>query len=1148
MPREIKADTYVERADTVNIHHQETDPALKAGIEALLNRASVADEARANTLAGEKILDDKIKQSADLIKERKFLAARNLLIALISGETPDNPINPLVKARIKNNLGICFLQLDETSAARDEFDAALQLDPDNVKFLGNAAMGALIAKDPDAAIELSCRVRSVSPDDSLATSVYIQALNATNKRDEIQKLIDSESWIMDDAHCLLALGTTAYFREEYEKAEEYLQASLVKDNTEPQTYNLLANSIFQPIINSLQKDPPLPWKKPESLVERIEQAKNFADQDVELLKNVDNRRLYVTALINRAQIRASLGDYEGALEDCQKALAEAGNDSRDYLLNTKGITLFNLKRYPEAIQCLEKATEQSARESGSQILAMAYIHESQPEKAIELLQQYWNPEATSEKMIGVAEVLTIAYAKDAQLSAGNTDEILKFLNQPVFAENVNALHLKSDNYYNRGDYGSAETYLLRALEYATENQKDRLHLTLAEQAYFRGNYKNAAEYYSLVIDSNAPLNLKQQYVISLMNGEKYDEAFAFCIRERNNGEPIPVITEAEARLLEYIGDLPAALELRLKLQKNSNEVNESHLIKAFMLALRLGRDEAAREIIERVDLSKIQESPWALSHVAQAYTIAGIKGAIPLAYRALQLGFEHPEYHLAYNRVFLAREDPEADVFRMDKIENDCVVEILLSTGEKQFFTITDQEPPNKQKNIIALNDPLAKKLLGKTAGEEIVIKESRMQTLTARVLEIKSKYVYAFQNVFTKFSTYFPDNDKLFSIDVADNDFSVIFSELDRRYAHVSFIMKLHNEKRLPLSVLAKFLDRSRTDTWNNLLDYSEGNIYASQGGLIDARQITSKKVVLDLIAILTLDYLGMLDKLSNTFDEVYVSQTVLDELNESLLTERIDSGKKRAHIGRYAEGYRHRDYTEDELNQYLEFLTRIRDFITHQTSIIPNPGALAIDKSELNKWSDILGESAVSSIMVARDLDALLYADDMTISQIAAADWNVKSVWSQTLLIDWLEREIISEEEYHQAIYRLITANYKFVSINYETVKWAVEENNWKPTSDLQRFMKTIEGPAFDENWAVETIADLIKESVLRISQPENRTFFIDFILKFLIKDRNQTRVLSKLQLRIQDKFELLPIHLPEILRTINIWKNPALIQIAS
>jgi uncharacterized protein HemY len=1107
---------------------------VMAMLQDIQSRGVLADETRVEEIADERILNSKIEQIKDLIKSKRYLYAQELLLNLkkeFNGkETKDQ------RFKVINSLGVCALHLNDTISACEIFDEALLIEPNCEIALSNAAMAAFINNDTQTALDISQKARIISPKHPAATTIYIQSLRVLGKMDELDNLIENEKWLFEESSCLVALGAISYLNANYEKAEEFLKLSIELDDTEPQTYELLSISIFHPIIRDMQNDPPLPWKISDETICRIKEAERFVSKAIALLEKTDDKNLLIKTLTNRAQIRSVLGDIDGALKDTEKVLVE--NEFFDLALNTKGITLLKKGKQKEAIEYLEKVSDPYIKEGGIVELAKAYIDDGNISKGLELLEDVWDPNSTERRMLYICEALILAYSKLTKYPSEKAEKLLEYL-ENKFNNTAEGLIAQSNLFYVEKKANQAKLALLLAYKTATNNQKDYINLALAGHAFDHQIWDEAVNYFSLVVNTKTPLIYKQNYAVSLLNGGRMQEALDYSRTERNGGKPLPIISEVEARVLEHIDDLPKALELRLKLHGTIYDTNEENLIKGFMLALRQGKEDIAKDTILKVDFAKIENNAWALSNVAQAYAIVGIEGAIPLAYKALQLGFENPDFHLAYLRVFLSRENPEGEMFRPTEVRNDCTVELLLSTGKKLTYLVTDNEPADKQKGRISLNDPVALKLLGKKTGETVALKESSFEKLSAEIIEVKSKYVYAFQETLTNFSSWFPDNRNLGLMDISNNDFSLLFSQLDKRYAHVRYVMQLHNEKRLPLSVTAHLISKSRIDTWIGMISENEGHVFASLPIGEDLKgTISANRVVIDLIAILSLDYLNILDKLDEVFDEIYIPQSVLDEINQEFLEERISS-PNRGTLGSKSGSFFSYELTDRDIQNRIAFLNKLKDFITSKTTIVPVSGALMINKEKFLELSKVLGDAALDSILVAKEKEALLFADDLAIYEIAKRDWNVNSVWSQILLLNLRNRNLITEDDYHENIYKLVIANYEFLTYQLEDIVWAIKENDWKVTAKLERFMRLLKGPYCNEDWAIEAGAELIKLSTLNISQDYSRITFIDFLIKTLLEGRNRFIVLEKLKIKIKVKFNLLQAQLPQILHTIQLWK---------
>ncbi len=124
-----------------------------------------------------------------------------------------------------------------------------------------------------------------------------------------------------------------------------------------------------------------------------------------------------------------------------------------------------------------------------------------------------------------------------------------------------------------------------------------------------------------------------------------------------------------------------------------------------------------------------------------------------------------------------------------------------------EIFTILDEPPVDRQRGELSADDPLACKLLGRRKGETVVVRDTGIERLAYEIADVQSKYVHAFQETFLKFGTWFLEDESLHRMEFKGDDFSQMFMLLDRRYAHVSQVMSLYRENRLPLGLIARLI-----------------------------------------------------------------------------------------------------------------------------------------------------------------------------------------------------------------------------------------------------------------------------------------------------------------------------------------------------
>lgn len=1097
----------------------------------ITERMFVADETLAQTIATETILEKQLLESSRLVKERQFLYAREYSIKLLE-DVPSEDFKSV--ARLENNIGACDLQLGEVDSAREHFAKALSLEPANLKYVANAAMTDLIAENYEGARKRAEAVLVLDSRHRQAAFVLLQALSGLGQTEIAEEFIKNNGWILDDASCRLALGVVDYNLHQFDEAEKHLTRSIELDGLEPQAYKLLSMVLFHPLVRAVQNDPPLFWRRIIPQAEHLPRAISNAKKAVDLLANASSPKHLQAALVNRAQIYAASDELDLGLADCDRVLANDPHDN--YALNAKGMILFQQGEPRLAIRYLEMVTDEGVRRAEIIALAQAYLQLDKTDKAIQILTEGWNKDEKDARSIEIAGAIIHAYAKDLGKHAPQITETEIFLKQ--FDQNVEAMIVRSHILYGLRDFNGAERLLQDAVPLATQNQTDRIHLIIAQQAYFRSDWLTAAKYYTHVVDDDAPLEIKKQYAVSLYNSGQLDRALEFTSTVRNGGEPLSVLTEIEADVLEHM-DVRAALDLRLRLHQAGTDSQEAQLIRAAFLCIRQADYVRAGELIDAVD-RRLLTQPHALSNAARAYAILGKSGAIELAYQALRLGFDLAEYHSDYITVFLMRDEQENRLLEREIVADETFVKLKLNTGEEKTVTISSTEGPNVARQVIQITEPLAQRLVGKAIGDVITVREGGFEPITGEILEIKSKYVAAFQESMTKFATRFPENLDLQAMSVKDNDFSLFFSQVDKRYAHVRYVMEMHASNRLPLSVVAALTGNSRILAWQGLTHTEDGNIFASEGNSGDCEGITSKKVlVLDLTAMLTCQFLSIKEILADNF-KLVTAQATLDEISRELVQARLNTGKKSRTIARTADGYISYEYSEGDRASWVRYLEELTAFVRKNTEVTSPESVLTLAQEKRDELSRVLGVGPLHSMLLARERDGLLYADDLALAHFARTEFEVESVWTQSILASLSNLAVITEEQYRRYLYKIIISNYRFPSFSIEEVVWMVNDLNWKTSAELQKFLRVVLAVP-DQKWAVEASAELIKAANLALNQPESRFMFVDFLVTQLLeKKKNKREIIDMLIQRVAAKLYLLPINLEEVQRSLLYWRE--------
>jgi len=635
----------------------------------------------------------------------------------------------------------------------------------------------------------------------------------------------------------------------------------------------------------------------------------------------------------------------------------------------------------------------------------------------------------------------------------------------------------------------------------------------------------------------------RNYIVSLFNSGSRNEAFKLARQLRAGGKPIPVISEAEAAALEYMGDLEQAKDLYIALGDAEPE-NVSYSIKAAIIELRRTNIEEANALISGIPYTYYKDDPVALMKVAEIRAALKMGEVLPLAYRARQLGYSREDTHLTYIKLFLNRESMDNSLIsRVDEVQKDTTVHLVRGT-EKFRFTILDGDLIDRQREELSLQDNLAKKLLGHHKGDVVTIKDTPLEQLAYKITDIQSKYVSAFQESMSNFTTWFPDNAALNKFEVKNQDVSGILRQLDRHHARTSEALAAYRTNRMPLAVLASLIGRSYLEVWTGMVNDRQGRIFASTGLREDATDeakmiSTAKEIILDISGLLTLSLLKLTDRLPKRFDKILVSQSTLDLLTEELVNLQ-DGRTPQAIMGRGEKGYFYYDVSQEQRDAWIEFLQGMRDFLSNFATVIPVERSLKLTAESAEQMEGLLGAAGATSVLAAQERSVPLFADDLGLRKLAQLEWQVSSFCTQSLLADLQSETVISDDEYKKAVRQLILANYRHVGVSANDLMWMLRDDQSHNANTLPRVMHALHGPECDEDSAIGVGADFTRLVWLETLFLQEKLSLLDLTLSTITKGRPIPQVLAKFKRDLKPRFALLPLQLLVILENIRLWEQ--------
>ena len=666
-----------------------------------------------------------------------------------------------------------------------------------------------------------------------------------------------------------------------EQAEELFKEVAAADPPNAEHLLAYAGFIVGPIISRLKSGVVLAHQMSQEYRERLERAISLLTQTDELLRGTEDTENLCVALNNRAIAKMVLEEYEDALLDINMVIDI--DDSFDLALVNKGMILLKLGRLDVAEEAFRRARDSGLnRNSIVQKIAECCAFRDKNDAAIAVIKEVIpageEEEITAEELPLAITLGEIYVGMDDYEKAG---DLLEKLHR-IYPGKPEILVLSGHLAMGKGDRESAGAFFTEAHERSSENDLPRTTLELADFHYECGDFHSALPLYNDLVNMDVVNSLLRRYLTCLLNTGQPGECLRIA-RDVRNHQDVSVM-EMEAVAFDRLGQLDQAIEVFDKLAQINPEKADYYLVRKGVCLFRvekLGEAEATlKEAVQRgID------SPLNLMTVAQVFSMMKLSWeAIDLAYQAIRLAPNDPQISLAYTGVFLDRSQIASCQLDREEVGIDSTVTFKSGT-DTWTYTIVGEESSSNRDEISASSD-LAKALIGHKQDEEFEV-DVNGRKAKLKILEVKSKYVHAFQASLGEFNSRFLGEDGLEQISVEGDDFSEIFKRLDRAAQLAEERIEEYQRTELPISCFAKLLGRDLFTTWLGLTSIPELRVRSSYGNVEEqqaeiATAQTAKEVVVDLVTLFTLGLLGALDVLPKMFNVIYVHQHSLDQLND--------------------------------------------------------------------------------------------------------------------------------------------------------------------------------------------------------------------------------------------------------------------------
>lgn len=1119
----------LKKIGTNNILSQPTSEILITQVN------SISDTSSALTSEHNAELD----HSRDLLKQYKPKEALDYLEKTKARVWPSAA--SVVKFRILTNIGSAKLALDEPQEAAKLFLEALQYNPEDEKALCNAGMGCFLLNQNDKAIDYANKAIEKYPGSDNAYSLIVQAMKDKDIEDIISIIPHP---FLTSSNVAYSLAFVARTKENLLEAKKWYQIALENDQD---NHPDLKASLAATILETITDNPSNIIQLADSTKEEILKAIQLLSEAWNSLSEQDLQKLKVDWLINRAIAYRIVGKQDEASKDIEYACTIVSNNPR--AIKQKAILAYENQEEQKAIDLLKKIKECQETPEANFFLADILRNRKQHDQAIIVLEEFLKSQPEKQLQEAAKRLLIGLYTdkKDfnkAREFAESTFNLESLQNSKMICfARISRIEGNPNEARRLLDEVAKESHLLPRELYE-----------VADEYYDLGCYDEAAKTYKRIVKKDLDTPYTHKMVNSLYQCGERGEALEICNTLLSKYGPIKYVSEIASAIYEEIGDLPRAKAVCHEyLVSNPNDIE---------IQLRMAVVNYRMESWKELDafLNSINYGNLKDLSIESRFQLAKLLGARGISDKALDIMYEtRREYfnddnaHIKYLFFFLGRQRDDDTLLDIQKVDVNVAVCIEDIFKNKFWYLIEDRIDPKKEQREINLANPLTLKVMGKSVGEEVLLSENQFSKEMGTIVELKSKYLYAFHESLELYGKTISEVDSLRSIKSGPPEkegelpgsIKILFNQIEQDNKAISHASSLYGQGKITVGAFSQLIGKDVIKVWGGLSSDPHMGIRCCYGTGDESRYAYSilqkkPKLIIDLIAVLTLSALGIKEEISSVFGKFGVARSTIDIISNALEESKALSGRGYLNIGKEGDTLTRQVITPEMTQNNIDFLSRALDLINTACEVVPCTAALDINTNKRDILGNMLGDSFLDSVLIARQPGHLLYTDDVQLRIFAKQAFQVNGVWTQAILRLCSDNNLLEKRKYAEAVVKLTCLNYHFVSIDVDILLQAARMSGWQAKEPFRTVLQRLDGRTCDVKSAlgvgVDFLYELWKESI--INQSYNA--FILAMLDAITYCREKNAILQDFTARVKTRFLLLPLVENEILSVTKAWRK--------
>ena len=1075
-----------------------------------------------------------IDNARNLLKSHKPKTALELLENLKKRTWKDASDD--LKFSILTNMAAAQFTLNNEQAAAELLHEAFKYDSENEKALSNLALAYLLQEETEKAADYAKQTLKMNRKNTNAYAILVGISTEEEPLDEV--IAKVPDYLHDSPQIAYAISELAKQRENFEAAKRWGEIMVSQDDgNAPDFKAAFATTMIKQALEDNLAVGTSQFTEPQK--EQLQRAIGFLTEAWDCVSNTELKDYRADWIISRGIAHFHLGELTKATEDLDTALEI--EKSNPILIKDRALLAFKCGDIPKAVELLEKI--QSAPEVPEAPIMLAYIlfASERLDEAITKLNDFLETDLSPELQEKARHLLINVYIADKRFDDALEISIAMRESTPMSILNlVDAARIFSAN--EKRD--EAVSLLKEAYNYVQDGEEFLDIVELADQLYIHEQFKEAATLYEKLADTNLDSDLTQWLIKSYYGAGEIGKALKICQKLREKYGPLENVSEMEVVIYEEIGDMNQAETVcKEYLKKIPNDI--AMRIRLGMVLFRSNKEAEIDNVLESFPDSKnfsfLKDLPLeACFQLAQLYrTRSKPEEALQVMYEARRTHFDNPNAHRRYIGIFLLVEKEILGMLKPTQVEKDTAVKINISE-EDYWYIIEERVDADIKRDERNVNDTFAQQLLGTEKNMVIMIREEPV-----KIVDIKSKFSYAFQESCRRFKPLFPTDQGMERVKIETSDaindkerFKPVTNRIDRHHEYILEIEKLYKEENITIGCFTRLVGSNSLDTWGPLMGNPELGIRCSIGDIEERSSILNRlnhsnpKLVVDIISLITLHSLDAADIVVSAFGKLCIAQSTIDEL-QSIISEREGMWSKRDGmiVGKKGNRYIKQIIKPEETKQGIEYLKDIIHWIRENCEVGQATVGSEMNQLRRRELNDMLQQYFLDTVLLASQPEHLLFSDDgrlryyakTSLNSDAGTNFQIEGVWTQVLLEHCVKQNFLDKADYDEMTIKLVCSRYYHTQFDADLLIEVAKRSNWKLSEPYNSFVLALGEERMNGQLALAVCVDFLFtlwEESISFRQKE---FLTLGLLTGLTYGRDAHTILNQLKYLIQNRHTL-------------------------